>query len=189
VITNAADPRLRGGWFKGRHRPGATGRICASARRANPDSPMAHDRHRAGTEAIACEVTSSPPEPSTPTSTHLPAADRTDLGFRGHHPAGRRHPPPPAATATTCTPGAFHMGRMLQAGPKVFRLNLGFFGKGRQQPRSPRKSRFEPALHPQKLHERTWGTTARRHRRCLTVATSSIFRSASTPTPQRSGLC
>ena len=37
--------------------------------------------------------------------------------------------PATGTNATTCTPGAFHIGRMLQAAEGL-PVNLGFFGKG-----------------------------------------------------------
>jgi len=76
--------------------------------------------------------------------------------------------PAEGTNATTCTPGPWHMGRMLQAADGL-PMNLGFFGKGNA-------SRPE-ALHEQvragacglKLHE-DWGTTPSAIDCCLTVA-------------------
>jgi urease subunit alpha len=70
--------------------------------------------------------------------------------------------------ATTCTPGAWHMERMLQAAD-AFPMNLGFLGKG--------NASLPAALHEQinagaiglKLHE-DWGTTPAAISNCLDVA-------------------
>ena len=70
--------------------------------------------------------------------------------------------------ATTCTPSAWHMERMLQAAD-AFPMNLGFLGKG--------NASLPAALHEQinagaiglKLHE-DWGTTPAAISDCLDVA-------------------
>ncbi len=70
--------------------------------------------------------------------------------------------------ATTCTPGPWHLGRMLQAAD-AFPMNLAFAGKG--------NASLPAALHEQiragacalKLHE-DWGTTPAAIDCCLTVA-------------------
>src|SRR3990167_5621891 len=76
--------------------------------------------------------------------------------------------PATGTLATTCTPGAFHMERMLQAAD-AFPMNLGFLGKG--------NASLPDALHEQinagaiglKLHE-DWGTTPAAISNCLDVA-------------------
>jgi urease subunit alpha len=70
--------------------------------------------------------------------------------------------------ATTCTPGPWHIERMLQAAD-AFAMNLGFLGKG--------NASLPQALHEQinagaiglKLHE-DWGTTPAAIDNCLNVA-------------------
>jgi urease subunit alpha len=70
--------------------------------------------------------------------------------------------------ATTCTPGPWHIERMLQAAD-AFAMNLGFLGKG--------NASLPAALHEQinagaiglKLHE-DWGTTPAAIDNCLNVA-------------------
>ena len=70
--------------------------------------------------------------------------------------------------ATTCTPGPWHIERMLQAAD-AFPINLGFLGKG--------NASLPAALHEQisagaiglKLHE-DWGSTPAAIDNCLTVA-------------------
>jgi urease subunit alpha len=46
--------------------------------------------------------------------------------------------------ATTCTPGPWHMERMLQAAD-AFPMNLGFLGKGNASLPQPLASRSRPA--------------------------------------------
>ncbi|MDB9527751.1 urease subunit alpha [Oscillatoria sp. CS-180] len=76
--------------------------------------------------------------------------------------------PATGTNATTCTPGAWHMARTLQAAD-AFPLNFGFLGKG--------NSALQPGLIEQvqagalglKLHE-DWGTTPATIDTCLSVA-------------------
>jgi urease subunit alpha len=76
--------------------------------------------------------------------------------------------PATGTNATTCTPGAWHLWRMLQAAD-AFPLNFGFLGKG--------NSALQPGLIEQvkagaiglKLHE-DWGTTPATIDTCLSVA-------------------
>jgi len=69
--------------------------------------------------------------------------------------------------ATTCTPGAFHLARMLQAA-ESFPMNLGFFGKGNaSQPKALEEMVFAGAC-GLKLHE-DWGTTPAAIDCCLAV--------------------
>ncbi|MDM3872339.1 urease subunit alpha [Porticoccus sp. W117] len=76
--------------------------------------------------------------------------------------------PATGTNATTCTPGPWHIHRMLQAA-EAFPMNLGFLGKG--------NASLTPALDEQivagamglKLHE-DWGTTPASIDACLRVA-------------------
>ena len=76
--------------------------------------------------------------------------------------------PATGTLATTCTPGAWNIARMLEAA-EAYPVNLGFFGKG--------NSALPEALHEQvaagacglKLHE-DWGTTPAAIDCCLGVA-------------------
>ena len=76
--------------------------------------------------------------------------------------------PATGTLATTCTPGPWHIERMLQAAD-AFPMNLGFLGKG--------NASLPAALHEQisagaiglKLHE-DWGSTPAAIDNCLTVA-------------------
>jgi urease subunit alpha len=88
--------------------------------------------------------------------------------------------PATGTNATTCTPGPWHIQRMLQAA-EAFPMNLGFLGKGNAQPaprRCASRSRRRDRL---KLHE-DWGTTPAAIDCCLAWPTSTTCRSRSTPT-------
>ena len=76
--------------------------------------------------------------------------------------------PATGTNATTCTPGAWHMHRMLQAADG-FAMNLGFFGKGNaSQPRAL-VEQVEAGACGLKLHE-DWGATPAAIDCCLSVA-------------------
>ena len=59
--------------------------------------------------------------------------------------------------ATTCTPGPWHMHRMLEAA-EAFPMNLGFLGKGNASRALPLAEQIEAGAIGLKLHE-DWGTT------------------------------
>ncbi|MEG4055493.1 MULTISPECIES: urease subunit alpha [unclassified Microcoleus] len=76
--------------------------------------------------------------------------------------------PATGTNATTCTPGPWHMYRMLQAAD-AFPVNLGFLGKGNSsQPQGLIEQIFAGAM-GLKLHE-DWGTTPATIDTCLSVA-------------------
>ncbi len=76
--------------------------------------------------------------------------------------------PAAGTSATTCTPGPWHMARMLQAA-EAFPMNLGFFAKGNaSQPRALIEQ-IEAGACGMKLHE-DWGTTPAAIDCCLSVA-------------------
>ena len=76
--------------------------------------------------------------------------------------------PATGTNATTCTPGPWHMYRMLQAAD-AFPVNLGFLGKGNtSQPQGLVEQIFAGAM-GLKLHE-DWGTTPATIDTCLSVA-------------------
>jgi urease subunit alpha len=76
--------------------------------------------------------------------------------------------PAAGTTATTCTPGPWHMLRMLQAADG-FPMNLGFFGKGNASLALGLIEQIEAGACGLKLHE-DWGTTPAAIDRCLSVA-------------------
>ncbi|MEG4816127.1 urease subunit alpha [Microcoleus sp. K5-D4] len=76
--------------------------------------------------------------------------------------------PATGTNATTCTPGPWHMYRMLQAAD-AFPVNLGFLGKGNSsQPQGLIEQILAGAM-GLKLHE-DWGTTPATIDTCLNVA-------------------
>ena len=76
--------------------------------------------------------------------------------------------PAAGTNATTCTPGAWHIGRMLQAA-EAFPMNLGFFGKGNASLPVALEEQVKGGACALKLHE-DWGTTPAAIDRCLSVA-------------------
>ena len=70
--------------------------------------------------------------------------------------------------ATTCTPGAWHIGRMIQSAD-AFPMNLGFSGKGNASQPAPLEEMILAGACSLKLHE-DWGTTPAAIDNCLTVA-------------------
>ena len=70
--------------------------------------------------------------------------------------------------ATTCTPGAWHIGRMIQSSDS-FAMNLAFAGKGNASLPLPLEDQVEAGACALKLHE-DWGTTPATIDNCLTVA-------------------
>ncbi|MBB5694961.1 urease subunit alpha [Roseomonas pecuniae] len=70
--------------------------------------------------------------------------------------------------ATTATPGAFHLARMLQAA-EGFPMNLGFLGKGNAALPRGLEEQILAGAAGMKLHE-DWGTTPKAIDTCLSVA-------------------
>ncbi|KRF09711.1 urease subunit alpha [Paenibacillus sp. Soil766] len=76
--------------------------------------------------------------------------------------------PATGTNATTCTPGAWHMQRMLEAA-EAFPMNLGFTGKGNSSFLEPLTEQIEAGAIGLKLHE-DWGTTPAAIDMCLEAA-------------------
>ena len=76
--------------------------------------------------------------------------------------------PAEGTNATTCTPGPWHIGRMLQAA-EGFPMNLGFFGKGNASKTDALIEQVNAGACGLKLHE-DWGTTPSAIDTCLNVA-------------------
>jgi urease subunit alpha len=76
--------------------------------------------------------------------------------------------PATGTNATTCTPGPFHLVRMLQAADG-FPMNLGFLGKGNASRPDPLREQIDAGAIGLKLHE-DWGTTPAAIDNCLAVA-------------------
>jgi urease subunit alpha len=76
--------------------------------------------------------------------------------------------PAAGTTATTCTPGPWHIQRMLQAAD-AFPMNLGFFAKGNASLAAGLVEQVEAGACGFKLHE-DWGATPSAIDCCLSVA-------------------
>jgi urease subunit alpha len=76
--------------------------------------------------------------------------------------------PAVGTNATTCTPGPWHIQKMLQAADG-FPINLGFFGKGNASSPAGLIEQIEAGACGFKLHE-DWGTTPSAIDCCLSVA-------------------
>jgi urease subunit alpha len=76
--------------------------------------------------------------------------------------------PAAGTTATTCTPGPWHIWRMLQAAD-AFPMNIGIFGKGNASLPAGLVEQIQAGACGLKLHE-DWGTTPGAIDCCLSVA-------------------
>src|SRR5476649_2397823 len=76
--------------------------------------------------------------------------------------------PAAGTNATTCTPGPWHLGRMIQAAD-AFPVNLGFAGKGNASRPAALEEMVKAGVCALKLHE-DWGTTPAAIDCCLSVA-------------------
>ncbi|WP_437602117.1 urease subunit alpha [Sorangium sp. So ce590] len=76
--------------------------------------------------------------------------------------------PAAGTTATTCTPGPFHLRRMLQAA-EALPVNIGLFGKGNTSRPAGLIEQIAAGACGLKLHE-DWGTTPAAIDNCLAVA-------------------
>src|SRR5487761_1685410 len=76
--------------------------------------------------------------------------------------------PAAGTNATTCTPGPWHIGRMIQAAD-AFPVNLGFAGKGNASRPAALEEQLKAGACSLKLHE-DWGPTPAAIDCCLSVA-------------------
>ncbi|UTF60381.1 urease subunit alpha [Gilvimarinus sp. DA14] len=76
--------------------------------------------------------------------------------------------PATGTNATTCTPGPWHLAKMLQAA-ESFPMNLGFLGKGNASLPLAVEEQIAAGALGLKLHE-DWGTTPASINNCLNVA-------------------
>jgi urease subunit alpha len=76
--------------------------------------------------------------------------------------------PATGTAATTCTPGAWNLARMLQAA-EAWPMNFGFLGKGNAAVGGPLAEQIEAGACGLKLHE-DWGTTPAAIDACLKIA-------------------
>ena len=146
------------------------GRICAIGKAGNPDIndgvtiPIGP-----GTEAIAGE---SHILTAGGIDTHIhficPQQVETAIASGITTMLGGGTGPATGTNATTCTPGAFHISRMLQAAEGL-PVNLGFFGKGNASTPEALEEQVRAGACGLKLHE-DWGTTPAAIDCCLDVA-------------------
>src|SRR5260370_7466638 len=76
--------------------------------------------------------------------------------------------PATGTDATTCTPGAWNLARMLEAAD-AWPVNFGFLGKGNASTTEPLVEQVRAGACGLKLHE-DWGTTPAAIDACLRVA-------------------
>jgi len=145
-------------------------RIVAIGKAGNPDTQPGVDIIIGpGTEVIACEgliVTAG----AIDTHIHFicPQQIEEALASGVTTMLGGGTGPATGTFATTCTPGAWHIERMLQAA-EAFPMNLGFLGKGNASLPGALHEQIEAGAIGLKLHE-DWGTTPAAIDNCLNVA-------------------
>ncbi|AIO67083.1 urease subunit alpha [Burkholderia oklahomensis] len=146
------------------------GRIAAIGKAGNPDiQPGVTIAIGAATEIIAGEgliVTAG----GIDTHIHFISPQQIDEALASGVTTmlGGGTGPTTGTNATTCTPGPWHMERMLQAADG-WPINLGFLGKGNASRPQPLVEQIEAGAIGLKLHE-DWGTTPAAIDNCLTVA-------------------
>jgi urease subunit alpha len=146
------------------------GRIAAIGKAGNPDiQPGVTIAIGAATEVIAGEgkiVTAG----GIDTHIHFISPQQIDEALCSGVTTmlGGGTGPATGTFATTCTPGPWHMERMLQAGDG-WPINLGFLGKGNASQAAPLIEQIAAGAIGLKLHE-DWGTTPAAIDTCLGVA-------------------
>ena len=135
------------------------GRIVAIGKAGNPDTQSGVDIIIGpGTEVISCEgniVTAG----GIDCHIHFicPQQIEEALASGVTTMMGGGTGPATGTFATTCTPGAWNIERMLQAAD-AFPMNLGFFGKGNCATLAPLEEQVEAGALGLKIHE-DWGST------------------------------
>jgi urease subunit alpha len=146
------------------------GRIAAIGKAGNPDvQPGVDIIIGPGTEVIAGEgniVTAG----GIDTHVHFICPQQVEEAlFSGvTSMIGGGTGPAAGTTATTCTPGPWHIHKMLQAADS-FPVNFGFYGKGNASTAAGLVEQIEAGACGLKLHE-DWGTTPAAIDCCLSVA-------------------
>jgi urease subunit alpha len=146
------------------------GRICAIGKAGNPDiQPGVNIIVGPGTEVIAGEgkiITAG----TFDCHIHFICPQQIDEALYSGVTTmlGGGTGPATGTNATTCTPGAWHLGRMMQAA-EAFPMNLGFAGKGNASHPAELQAQIEAGACSLKLHE-DWGTTPAAIDTCLSVA-------------------
>ncbi len=146
------------------------GRIAAIGKSGNPDiQPGITIVIGPGTDVIAGEgriVTAG----GIDTHIHFICPQQIDDALAGGITTmiGGGTGPSHGTFATTCTPGPWHIERMLQAADG-YPINLGFLGKGNASQPEPLREQIAAGAIGLKLHE-DWGTTPAAIDHCLAVA-------------------
>lgn len=146
------------------------GRIVAIGKAGNPDvQPGVDIIIGAGTEIISCEgniVTAG----GIDCHIHFICPQQIEEALASGITTmmGGGTGPATGTFATTCTPGPWHIERMLQAAD-AFPMNLGFFGKGNAALPAPLHEQINTGVIGLKLHE-DWGSTPAAISNCLDVA-------------------
>lgn len=146
------------------------GRIAAIGKAGNPDTQDGVDIIIGpGTEIISCEghiVTTG----GIDSHIHFICPQQVDEALASGITTmlGGGTGPATGTLATTCTPGPWHMARMLQAADAL-PMNLGFMGKGNSSRPEALREQVEAGAIGLKLHE-DWGTTPSAIDNCLDVA-------------------
>jgi len=146
------------------------GRIAALGKAGNPDiQPGVTIAIGAGTEVIAGEgliVTAG----GLDAHIHFICPQQIDEALMSGVTTmiGGGTGPATGTFATTCTPGPWHIHRMLEAAD-AFPMNLGFLGKGNASLPAPLREQVHAGAMGLKLHE-DWGTTPAAIDNCLAVA-------------------
>jgi len=148
----------------------AGGRIAAIGKAGNPDTQPGVDIVIGpGTEVISCEghiVTAG----GIDSHIHFICPQQIEEALASGITTmlGGGTGPATGTLATTCTPGPWHMERMLQAAD-AFPMNLGFLGKGNASLPGALREQIGAGAIGLKLHE-DWGTTPAAISNCLDVA-------------------
>ena len=146
------------------------GRICAIGKAGNPDTQSGVDIVIGpGTEAIAGEgqiLTAG----GIDAHIHFICPQQVEEALMSGVTTmlGGGTGPATGTNATTCTPGPWHISRMLQAADGL-PINLGFLGKGNASLPDGLREQIEAGAMGLKLHE-DWGTTPAAIDNCLAVA-------------------
>ncbi|WP_186260137.1 urease subunit alpha [Burkholderia gladioli] len=146
------------------------GRIQSIGKAGNPDiQPGVTIAIGAGTEVIAGEgmiVTAG----GIDTHIHFISPQQIDEALASGVTTmiGGGTGPAAGTNATTCTPGPWHLERMLQAADG-WPINIGFLGKGNVSLPQPAEEQIAAGAIGLKLHE-DWGSTPAAIDNCLTVA-------------------
>src|SRR5246500_2622411 len=146
------------------------GRIAGIGKAGNPDiQPGVNIIIGPGTEAIAGEgmiVTAG----GLDTHVHFICPQQIDEAVASGLTTmiGGGTGPATGTYATTCTPGPWHILRMLESAD-AFPMNLGFLGKGNASQPEPLREQITAGAIGLKLHE-DWGTTPAAIDACLSIA-------------------